>query len=173
MLRDLRERVEDWFTYHSPSGDQVLQMQEIRELAYQLASKIADVEMDYSDKMAALRRLREATMTANAGIIFNEKPKSTKEKLDLYTKVINEQLDELHKSMNPPILPHPLDWPPITDPIRGCVGCRGPVWIAGPWTCSVCGTRYQNESHIATAIPGGNLRPGSTYYVKQDADYED
>lgn len=64
--------LEDFFTYHQPTGDQALRYTLINEAA----KAFAEVVMRYSsflpDRMAALRLIREARMTANAGVALGK-----------------------------------------------------------------------------------------------------
>lgn len=62
------EQLERWFTYHSPTQEQVGQYQAIRNAAKSLASTIVANCPPSPDTTAAIRKLREAVMTANAAI---------------------------------------------------------------------------------------------------------
>lgn len=64
--------IDNWFTYHSPREDQVVRYSRIREKAKELAHVINECCPESADKTAAMRKLREATMTANAAIACNE-----------------------------------------------------------------------------------------------------
>lgn len=64
-------RLENWFTYHAPTADQIVQYQEIRELAKGLAYAIVRNIPASADQTAALRKLRECVMTANAATARN------------------------------------------------------------------------------------------------------
>ena len=65
--------LENWFTYHAPSSDQQVAYAKLRSSALDFAKAINDLVPDSADKTAALRKLREATMTANAAIACNGK----------------------------------------------------------------------------------------------------
>jgi hypothetical protein len=56
------------FTYHAPDPDQAIKYQNIRKQALELAVVIWDACPPSADRTAALRKLREAVMTANASI---------------------------------------------------------------------------------------------------------
>jgi NMD protein affecting ribosome stability and mRNA decay len=56
------------FQYHAPSESQIARYKEIREAAKVLAYVIQEQCPDCADKYAALRKVREAVMTANASI---------------------------------------------------------------------------------------------------------
>ncbi len=56
------------FTYHSPKGDQPDRYVLIREAGFQLAATIVDNTPPSADQSAAIRKVREAVMTANAAI---------------------------------------------------------------------------------------------------------
>ena len=61
--------IENWFTHHPPNPQQKRAYELIREKAKELAHCINTlVIMESPDKTAALRKLREAVMTANAAI---------------------------------------------------------------------------------------------------------
>lgn len=64
----IEERIEEWFTYHAPTPEQIEQYQAIRDKAKELALTIARNAPVSADQTAALRKLREAVMTANAAI---------------------------------------------------------------------------------------------------------
>lgn len=63
-------KLQNWFTYHAPDGFQVQQYAALRDAGLVLGILIADLVPDSAidDRLAALRLLREAIMTANAGI---------------------------------------------------------------------------------------------------------
>lgn len=71
---DLRRKIEREFTYHAPSGTQPERYVKIRDKAKELAFVIAECVPMCADQTAAIRKLREAVMTANAGIAINEIP---------------------------------------------------------------------------------------------------
>jgi len=62
------ENVDEVFTYHAPDDTQVLQLQQVRLAAKDLARAILIHTPTCGDQQAALRLLREAVMTANAAI---------------------------------------------------------------------------------------------------------
>jgi hypothetical protein len=63
-----KENVESVFTYHAPDADQLAALVKVRFHAKELANVILDQVPPCADQQAALRLLREAVMTANAGI---------------------------------------------------------------------------------------------------------
>ena len=65
------DKVDNLFKYHAPNEFQILQMQDIREHAKQLAMSIEMHVPDSADKSAAIRLLRQCVQIANAGIILN------------------------------------------------------------------------------------------------------
>jgi hypothetical protein len=65
----------NWFTYHAPRSDQLPRYQRIRDAARTLATVIRDSCPGSADTTAALRKLREAVMTANASIACEEEPR--------------------------------------------------------------------------------------------------
>lgn len=60
--------IENWFTYHSPSPEQLPKYSKIREVGKNLAQVILDNTPPSADQTAAIRKVREAVMTANAAI---------------------------------------------------------------------------------------------------------
>ena len=62
------------FTYHAPFGDQVDRYKAIRDAGYVLATTIHQATPSCPDQTAAIRKVREAVMTANAAIAINERP---------------------------------------------------------------------------------------------------
>jgi len=61
-------QIEEWFTYHPLKGPQVAQYELIREAAKALAYTLNVCCPESADKSAAMRKLRECVMTANASI---------------------------------------------------------------------------------------------------------
>jgi hypothetical protein len=66
------EDLKNVFSYHQPIGDQAERYVKIRDAAYELALVIVDCTPASADQTAAIRKLREAVMTANAAIACNE-----------------------------------------------------------------------------------------------------
>ena len=60
--------IDNWFMYHSPKPDQVAQYEAIRRTARIMARVIWDTCPSCADRSAAIRKLRECVMTANAAI---------------------------------------------------------------------------------------------------------
>jgi len=65
---DLKDKIDDLFTYHRPEGDQPARYDAIRTKAKELAHVIVDHTPPSADQTAAIRKLRECVMTANAAI---------------------------------------------------------------------------------------------------------
>ena len=63
-----QEQLDNWFTYHSPSAAQQVNYVAIREAAKNFAATIVENSPDCADTTAAVRKVREATMTANQAI---------------------------------------------------------------------------------------------------------
>jgi hypothetical protein len=61
------------FKYHAPSQEQQAAYQELRESAKDLAATIQRLVPECADRWAAIRHVREAVMTANAGIALGGK----------------------------------------------------------------------------------------------------
>ncbi len=62
------ENFDTVFTYHAPTPAQLVQYQAIRDAAKALAGVIIGSTPVCADQQAALRKLREAVMTANAAV---------------------------------------------------------------------------------------------------------
>lgn len=66
------EELYNLFSYHPPRGDQGERYILIRESARQFAQTILNHTPQSADQTAAIRKVREAMMTANAAIACNE-----------------------------------------------------------------------------------------------------
>lgn len=60
--------LQNWFTYHAPTDDNVESYLRIRSGALAFARIIQAECPNGADKTTAIRKVREAVMTANAGI---------------------------------------------------------------------------------------------------------
>ena len=56
------------FTYHSPTADDTVAYEKLRNSAKQFAQAIVELVPPCADQTAAIRKVREAVMTANAAI---------------------------------------------------------------------------------------------------------
>ena len=63
-----QEQLDNWFTYHSPTPDQLPKYLAVREAGKAFASSIVANSPDCADTTAAVRKVREAVMTANQAI---------------------------------------------------------------------------------------------------------
>jgi hypothetical protein len=57
-----------WFTYHPPTGDQPKRYAELREAGMEFAREILRLTPPSADQSAAILKVREAVMCANASI---------------------------------------------------------------------------------------------------------
>lgn len=64
--------LDQFFTYHPPKGDQAERYQRIRDAAKEFAAVIYELTPTCPDQTAAVRKVREAVMTANAAIACYE-----------------------------------------------------------------------------------------------------
>ena len=64
----ITEKIEDVFTYHAPDAQDLQNYQNIRESAKKLVEVIIMSAPASADRTAAIRKVREAVMTANAAI---------------------------------------------------------------------------------------------------------
>lgn len=63
-----KEDLDNWFTYHSPKPDQLPKYAAIRDIGKSLAITILANTPPGPDQTAAIRKIREAVMTANQAI---------------------------------------------------------------------------------------------------------
>lgn len=60
--------LENWFTYHPPKKEDLPKFEAIRNAGMNLAEIIVENTLPSADQTAAVRKVREAVMTANAAI---------------------------------------------------------------------------------------------------------
>jgi len=60
--------LENWFTYHAPTPDDIPKYKDVRKAGLKLAETIKENCPRGADTSAAIRKVREAVMTANAAI---------------------------------------------------------------------------------------------------------
>jgi hypothetical protein len=63
-----QSEIENWFNYHTPTPGQSAKYVIIRKKARDLAHAIVDLCPPSADTTAAIRKLREVVMTANASV---------------------------------------------------------------------------------------------------------
>lgn len=66
------QELDNLFSYHAPKGDQPARFQRIRLAGKNLARVILNSTPKGADQSAAIRKIREAVMTANAAIACGE-----------------------------------------------------------------------------------------------------
>jgi hypothetical protein len=64
----MKERLDNWFTYHPPGEGDAQRYEAIRKAGRAFVQVIVDNTPPSADQTAALRKIREAVMTANASI---------------------------------------------------------------------------------------------------------
>jgi hypothetical protein len=67
-----QSELDNIFSYHVPKADQPSRYEQIRAAGKALAQAIIDCTPACADQTAAIRKVREAVMTANAAIAINE-----------------------------------------------------------------------------------------------------
>lgn len=72
MPLDIRERIENDFTYHAPKPGQAERYTKIRDAAKQLALLIVEETPASREQSLALTNLEQAVFFANASIARNE-----------------------------------------------------------------------------------------------------
>lgn len=65
--------VEELFSYHAPTADQPVRYEAIRSAAKTFATALLANTVPCADQTAAVRKLRECVMTANASIALGGK----------------------------------------------------------------------------------------------------
>lgn len=68
MTHDEQAQVDNWFTYHAPTESDREKYIAIREKAKKLVETIIESCPPSADRTVAVRKVREAVMTANASI---------------------------------------------------------------------------------------------------------
>ena len=68
-----QEHLDNWFVYHTPTPDQIPKYGAIREAGKRLAECILENTPSSADQSDAIRKVREAVMTANAAIACDGK----------------------------------------------------------------------------------------------------
>jgi len=68
------DELQDIFTYHSPNDSQIPRYAAIRSAGLHLARAIVSCTHSCADQSAAIRKVREAVMTANAAIALEGEP---------------------------------------------------------------------------------------------------
>lgn len=63
--------LEDVFSYHAPSGEQITHYASIRFAAHAFARVVMMNAPESADRTTALRNIREAVMNANAAVALN------------------------------------------------------------------------------------------------------
>ncbi len=71
-MKKLNIDIEDLFTYHPPTADQVARYKAINDAAKNLAQVIVDNCPASADATDAIRSVRNARMTANASIALEK-----------------------------------------------------------------------------------------------------
>ena len=73
-FRDASALINEQFTYHAPSPEQARRYDVLRTAAREFAHVILATTPVCADQSAAIRKLREAVMTANAAIALEATP---------------------------------------------------------------------------------------------------
>jgi hypothetical protein len=66
-----KAQLENWFQYHAPTGDQPEKYVKIREAGLAFATVLVENTLPSADQTDAVRKVREAVMTANQSIACN------------------------------------------------------------------------------------------------------
>jgi hypothetical protein len=73
MTPEMQQKLDNWFSYHKPKDGQPEKYVAIRDAAKVFAEEIVKNTPPSADQTAALRKVREAVMTANAAIACDGK----------------------------------------------------------------------------------------------------
>lgn len=73
-MRVSDDQIRHWFTYHAPGPEQIPKYNAIRDAGRKLAFVIRDCCPEGADTTAAIRKVREAVMTANASVACGPGP---------------------------------------------------------------------------------------------------
>lgn len=68
----MNAQIENNFSYHAPSENDVVKLKNIRDFAKAMAHKIDTYCPDSREKSVAMTKLEEAVMWANAAIVRNK-----------------------------------------------------------------------------------------------------
>lgn len=71
-MKSDQEQLDNWFSYHAPKGDQPARYEALRSAGKEFAKVIVGSCPPSADRTVALRKVREAVMTANASIACGE-----------------------------------------------------------------------------------------------------
>jgi hypothetical protein len=69
-----QEDINNWFTYHAPTPEQLKSYETLRACAKMFAEDFDAAVPDCADKTAAMRKLRETVMAMNLAIACYQKP---------------------------------------------------------------------------------------------------
>ena len=67
-----KDQLVEWTITHSPTNEEVLAMQAIRDATYVYLRVLDNYVHDCADKTAAFRKIREAMMTCNFAVVCHE-----------------------------------------------------------------------------------------------------
>jgi len=68
MSKDLRDKIEEIFSYHAPDASQQDKYARIRSAAKIFAYEVLNNTPPCADQTTAIRHIRDAVMTANAAV---------------------------------------------------------------------------------------------------------
>jgi hypothetical protein len=89
--------LDNWFMHHAPRPGQTARYEEGRRLCKELAVYFAEFTPPGSDQMAAIRKVREALMTANAAIACEHEVQSEYYKLKFERSLQDRPTEESAK----------------------------------------------------------------------------
>ena len=72
ISEELQERIDNNFTYHPPTPDQIERYPELRAAGKALCETICKLAPDSRERSVAMTKLEEVVMWANAAIARNE-----------------------------------------------------------------------------------------------------
>jgi hypothetical protein len=69
-----QSQIDNWFTYHPPTSEQLVAYNTIREAAKIYAETVNKHVPDCADKTAAIRKIRDSVMAANLAVACYVEP---------------------------------------------------------------------------------------------------
>lgn len=70
-----QDQIDNWFTYHAPTPEQLVAYNNIRQAAKVYAETVNNAVPDCADKTAAIRKIRDSVMAANLAVACYVAPK--------------------------------------------------------------------------------------------------
>ena len=69
-----QSEINNWFSYHAPTPEQLIAYEDIRQAAKIYAETVNKHVPDSADKTAAMRKIRESVMASNLAVACYQRP---------------------------------------------------------------------------------------------------